>query len=64
MMVMPVIIFTDEFESRRAVAEIKPLHHAHFFEQVHGTINRRKVALASWERGENFPVRQRMRMFA
>jgi hypothetical protein len=64
MMVMAVVTFTDQFKPRRAIAEIKSFHHAHFFEQVHGTINRRKVAFAFGHFGENFPVREWMRMRA
>jgi len=33
--VMTVVIFTDKFKPRRAIAEIKPLHHAHFLEKMH-----------------------------
>ena len=64
MMVVAVVTFADEFKPRHAVAEIKPLHDPHFFEQVHGTVNCRQVALAFGQRAENFLVRQRMRMFA
>jgi hypothetical protein len=60
MMVMPVIAFADEFESRRAVAKVKPFHHAHFLKQVHCAVNGRQIALAFGYGGENFPVRQRM----
>jgi hypothetical protein len=60
MMVMPVIAFADKLESRRAVAKVKPLHHAHFLKQVHGAINGRQIALAFGYGSENFPVRQRM----
>lgn len=35
MMVVAVVIFTDKFKPRRAIAEIEPLDHAHLFEQVH-----------------------------
>ena len=50
MMVVAVVAFADEFKPRRAVAKIKPLHHPHFFEQVHGTINRRQVTFALGQR--------------
>jgi hypothetical protein len=60
MMVMPVIAFADELESRCAVAKVKPLHHAHFLKQVHCAVNGRQIALAFGYGGENFPVRQRM----
>ena len=59
---MAVVVFANEFESRGAVAEIKSLHHAHFFQQVHGTIDGRQVALALRHLGKNLPVRERMRM--
>lgn len=35
MMVMAVVVFTDKFKPRRAVAKIEPLDHAHLCEQVH-----------------------------
>src|SRR5271155_23631 len=38
MMVMAVVALADEFKPRRAVAEIKPLHHPHFFKQMHGAV--------------------------
>ena len=64
MMVVSVIVFADEFEARRAVAEIEPLHHAHFFKQVHGAVNRCEVALTLGHFRKNFPVCERMRMRA
>ena len=62
MMVMAVIAFADQFKPRRAVAEVKPLHHPHLFEQMHGAVNRRQIALALGQGGEDFLVRERMRM--
>ncbi|MGA2788562.1 MAG: hypothetical protein ABSF60_13655 [Verrucomicrobiota bacterium] len=62
MMVMSVITFANQLKPRRAVAKIKPLHHSHLFEQVHGAVNRRQIALAFGQGGEDFPVRERMRM--
>ena len=64
MMVMAVVAVADKFESRRTIAEIKPLHHAHFLKQMHRAINRGQIAPPLWHGGENFPVRQRMRMFS
>ena len=64
MMVMAVVALADQFKPRRAVAEIKPLHHPHFFEQMHGTVDSRQVAVAFGQGGENLPVRQGMRMGA
>jgi len=62
MMVMAVIAFADQFKSRRAVAEVKPLHHPQLLEQMHGTVNRRQIALTPGQGGKNVPVRERMRM--
>jgi hypothetical protein len=62
MMVMAVIILADKFEPRRAVAEIKPLHHSHFLQQVHRAVNRGQVTPASGHFGKNLPVCERMRM--
>jgi site-specific recombinase len=61
-MVMTVVAFADQFKSRRAVAEVKSLHHSQIFEQMHGAVNRRQIALAFGQGGEDFPVRERMRM--
>ncbi len=44
MMVMAIIALADQFKPRRAVAEIKPLHHPHFFKQMHRAVNRRQIA--------------------
>jgi len=59
-----VIVLAHQFETARAVTEIKSLHHAHFFEQVHGAIDGGKVAMspALLHFGENFLVCQRMGM--
>ena len=62
MMVMAVIAFADQFKPRRAVAEVKPFHHPHLLEQMHGTVNRRQIALSPGHGGKNVPVRERMRM--
>jgi hypothetical protein len=62
MMMMAVVVFADEFEPRRAIAKIKPLHHAHFFQQVHRAVNGRQITPASGHLGKNLPVRERMRM--
>jgi hypothetical protein len=62
MMVMAVVAFADQFKPRRAVAEVKPLHHPHLFQQVHGAVNRRQIALAPGHGGKNFPVCERMGM--
>jgi hypothetical protein len=64
MMVMAVIAFADQFKPRCSVAEVKPLHHFHLFQQVHGTVNRRQIALAPGHGGKNFPVCERMRVLS
>ena len=62
MMMMAVIAFANQFKPRRPVAEIKSLHHPHRFQQVHGAVNRRQIALAGGQGGKNLLVRERMRM--
>ena len=64
MMVMAIVALANQFKPRRAVAEIKPLHHVHFLEKVHRTINRRQIAPARRHFGKNFTIRERMRMSA
>jgi hypothetical protein len=61
-MVMTVVAFADQFKSRRAVAEVKSLHHSQIFEQMHGAVNRRQIALAPGQGIEDFFVGKRMRM--
>ena len=61
---MSIVAFTHQFEPRRAVAEVKAFNHAHFLEQVHGTVNRRQIAVSFRHRGEDFLVGQRMRVLA
>jgi hypothetical protein len=62
MMVMAVVAFTHQFKPRRAIAEIKPLHHPHPFQQVHRPVNRRQITPALGHGGKNLLVRKRMRM--
>ena len=62
MVVMAVVIFAHQFKAGRAIPKVKPLHHPHFFKQVHGAINGRQIASAFWQRREDFPVGQRMWM--
>ena len=64
MMVMAVVALADEFKPRRAVAEIKPFDHAHFFEQVHGPINCGQITQTPGQRGKNLPAGKRMRVRA
>jgi hypothetical protein len=64
MMVMAVIAFADQFKPRCAVAEVKPLHHSHLFQQVHGAVNCRQIALAPGHGGKNFQVCERMRVLS
>ena len=62
MMVMAVVALPDEFKPRSTVAKIKPFHHAHLFQQMHGAINRRQVATAPGHGGKNFPIGHRVQM--
>jgi hypothetical protein len=64
MVVMAVVALTDQLEPRCAVAEIKPLDHAHFFEQVHGPVNRRQITQAPGQPGKNLTAGERMRVRA
>ena len=54
--------FVDEFKASDAIAEIKLLDHAQFFEQVHGPIDGSEVASGFGHGAQNFLVRQRMGM--
>jgi hypothetical protein len=58
--VMMVVVIGDEFEARGAVAEIEAMDHAHFFKEMHGTINRGEIAFALGKGGEDFFARDRM----
>ena len=62
---MAIVVFTDEFKPPRAVAEIKTFDHAHFFQQVHGAIDSGKIAgsPALLDFGKNFPVGEGVGMF-
>ena len=64
MMVMRVRVARDQLEARRAVAEVEALHHAHSFEQMHGAVEGREVAVTLRQRGVDFLVRHRMPMLA
>ena len=46
MMMMSVVVLANQLEAARAIAEIKSFHHAHFFKQVHGTVDSGKIALS------------------
>ena len=59
-----IVAFTDQFEARHAVAEVKPFDHAQFLEQVHGPINRHEVAKSFWQGRENLLVCERMAVLA
>jgi hypothetical protein len=65
MVMVAVVIFAYEFESSGAVAEIEPLDHPHFFQEVHGTIDGGEVAIAVAfpHLNQDFAVGERMRMF-
>jgi len=66
MVMVTVVIFAHEFKSSGAVAEIETFDDPHLLQQVHGTIDGGQIALAitSSHLGQNFAVRQRMRMFS
>lgn len=64
MVMVTILIFTDKFETTRSVTKIEALYHAHFFEQMHGAINRRQIASfpAFAHLSLNFLVGKRMGM--
>lgn len=64
MMMVPVFPLPDQFEAGDAVTEIKPFHHAHALEQVHGAVDCGQVAITFCQRGKNILVGQRMRVLA
>ena len=64
MMVVRVRVARDQLEARRAVAEVEALHHTHAFEQVHGAVDGREVAVTLRQRGVDFLVRHRVPMLA
>ena len=66
MMMMAVVVFADQFKTACAISEIEPFHHAHFFEQFHGTVNGRKIAAFSGllHFPKNFAIGERMGMTA
>ena len=41
---VPVIITTEQFIARRAIAEIKAFHHPHGFQQVKRAVDGRQIA--------------------
>jgi len=62
MMVVPVIALPDEFEPRGTVAKIKPLHHSHLLQQMHGAINRGQIAPAPGHGRKDFPIGHRVQV--
>jgi hypothetical protein len=62
MMMMAVVVFINQFETRRTGAEVKAFDHAHFLQKVHGTINSGQIALALGKGVQDFAVGERMRM--
>ena len=44
MMMVPVIITTEQFIARRAIAEIKAFQHPHGFQQVKRAVDGRQIA--------------------
>ena len=44
---VPVIITTEQFIARRAIAEIKAFHHPHGFQQVKRAVDGRQIAMVT-----------------
>ena len=57
MMMMSVVTFREQLEARGTITEIKALHHAHRFEEVHRAINRGEVAISISKFFEDFTNR-------
>src|SRR5258708_1626147 len=60
MMVVAVVAFGQKFETSAAFAEMASLYHPHFFQQVHGAIDRRQVAISLGQGAKNVADAQRM----
>jgi len=59
-MVMAAVGIIYQFETRDTVAEVETLHHVHLLEQVHGSVDRREVAVTFGEHAKNFFDRGRV----
>jgi hypothetical protein len=60
MMMMPRVILRHQLESVAAIAKVEPADHAHLFQEMHRTIDRRKVAIFAAQAGEEFFNAQRL----
>ena len=54
MMVVATVGIIHQFETCDTVTEVEALHHLHFLEQVHGTIDCRQVAVSIGQHAKNF----------
>ena len=55
MVVVPVVTFAEQLESSPPMAEVKPLHHPHFLQQVHRAIHGGQIAISLRQGPENVP---------
>ena len=44
-MMMTIVVLTEQFKARGAIAKIEALHHRHFFKQTQRSINRAEIAI-------------------
>ena len=44
-MMMTIVVMTEQFKARGAIAKIEALHHRHFFKQTQRSINRGEIAI-------------------
>ena len=64
MMVMPVVVASDQFVTSDTIAQIKPLDHAKAFQQVQRAINGRQITVAVAEPRSDFLAAHRMRVIS
>src|SRR4051812_22013584 len=51
--VVMIVVVRNEFETRRAIAKIETMDHAHFFQQMHRPINGHEIAFTRRKRSQN-----------
>ena len=44
-MMMTIVVLTEQFKARGAIAKIEALHHRHFFKQTQRAVNRGEIAI-------------------
>ena len=57
---VPGGILMHQLEPGHAVAEVKPLHHTHFDQDMHGSIHGRQIAFTVGQDSKDLAIGQRM----